>query len=173
MWKRKKLLLFVFVFFVSLAAVPKIGSLLRDYRIKGTLTDFYAALYVSAEAGTMALSLVPEKRLSFEQALTMAGAVPQFYLYYSRRAKELLGEDFSIAVRITETRQPDEGQLKQLLSDYEGADLGLYVTYDVIFSPRGGAPKKFTNKMPMVRRGGKWYMTTHLSLPIGLNIDAY
>ena len=148
----------------------------RSKRI--TLEKFYQALYVDADLQTMRECLFEGYREKFENAMTLAGTNEDFYLQYHDEAVKLFGEEVNVLVQVKSNESvPYEGLLN-LKKAYRQISDARKVTYDIIFMCGAGKgennrKKVFFNSLYIVRVGWKWYMGTHLTLPVGKNIYAY
>jgi len=137
-----------------------------------TLSEFYNAVYVSSNLEDMESCLVESYRYYFEQAVTMAGMEPLYYQTYRDESVKLYNKNFHITIKVTDQEYVNEAQLSKLRQKYGQFSAAQNVTYDITFL---GEKKEetFSNTIDMVQIRGKWYMVTHLTLPIGKNIYAY
>lgn len=137
-----------------------------------TLSDFYNAIYVSSNLEDMQSCLVKGYRYYFVQAVTMAGMEPDFYKNYRVQAVKLYSDKFKVSVKITDKKNINEAQLSKLKQKFGLFSASQNVTYDITFSGEK-KEEKFSNTIDMIQISGKWYMVTHLTLPIGKNVYAY
>ena len=136
------------------------------------LSKFYQAVYVTADLKAMESCLFEEYRYYFENAVTMAGMEPEYYESYRQEAVKLLGEGYTVDVEIKKRAAVDQAKLSELRNVYEGIAAADKVTYDIVFVVDGGE-KRYENTLYMVKVEGEWYMSTHLTLPVGTNVYAY
>lgn len=136
------------------------------------LSGFYDAVYVQSDLNGMKECMGKSYRYFFEQAVTMAGMKPDYYTSYREEAVRFFGESFNTEVKITD-QKPITGHELELLKkkDKSVSEAGMF-TYDIIFS-NDEEQKVYSNTLSMIKIRGRWYMTTHLTLPIGTNIYAY
>lgn len=136
------------------------------------LTDFYNAVYVTSDMEAMKSCLFEEYGYYFESAVTMAGMEPDYYKTYREEALEEIGGEFQVKVSIRQREPVEINKLSQLNNIYANISDAEKVTYDIIFQTDNGS-KTYSNSLYMVKVKGKWYMSTHLNLPIGTNVYAY
>lgn len=168
----KNLILVTAIILIILTAT--IGVYFKIYysSAEKTLNKFYNAVYISSDLDDMKNCLIDDYSYYFEQAVTFAGANPKFYESYKDEAVKLFGDNYSIDVKITEKKPVSSSQLQKLKDKYSNISSALDVTYNITFSSSNGV-KTYSNSLEMANVNGKWYMTTHLQLPIGKNTFAY
>lgn len=136
------------------------------------LTKFYKAIYIFSDLDNMKSCLVESYRFYFEQAVTMAGMDPRFYESYHDDAVKLLGEDIKVKIKVIDKTHVDDRKLFLLMQKDRTVSTAYSVAYDIIFTGNG-KDLTYSNTIDMVKIGTRWYMTTHLELPIGRNTYAY
>lgn len=155
-----------------IAGVVLLSSAEREAVLSKTLLKFYNALYIDGDLDTMKGCIAEGRRDAFESVMTTGGAAPGFYMYYVSDATMALGEDFSIDVRINQLDEYPTSALAILSETFPHTDKAVRLQYNIIFTTAAGEEQVYDNEMIMVHVGGRWYMTTHLTLPIGANMAA-
>lgn len=140
------IMIFAYIIYVNINNTPQ-----------KTLGEFYNAVYVTADLEDMEQCLVEDYKYYFEQAMTMAGMQPKFYESYREEALKLLGDNIKISIKVLEVKP--RGNISN-------------VTYEINMSGVNNE-KTYNNSLDMLKINGKWYMTTHIQLPIGRNVYAY
>lgn len=170
---RLKQMLSACVWAAVIAALSGCSSASEDAKMQSdVLEEFYNAVYVTADLEAMEACLFEEYRYYFANAVTMAGMEPEYYLSYRQEAEKLLGGSYTVSVEVKERQAVDEDKLRELRKVYESITEADKLTYDIIFATEGGE-KRYENTLYMVKAKGGWYMSTHLSLPVGTNVYAY
>lgn len=140
------IMIFAYIIYVNMNNTPQ-----------KTLGEFYNAVYVTADLEDMEQCLVEDYKYYFEQAMTMAGMQPKFYESYREEALKLLGDNIKVSIKVLEVNP--RGNISN-------------ITYEINMSGVNNE-KTYNNSLDMLKVNGKWYMTTHIQLPIGRNVYAY
>ena len=140
------LMIFAYIIYIDINNTPQ-----------KTLEDFYHAVYVTSNLEDMENCLVEEYKYYFEQAMTMAGMQPKFYESYKEEAQKLLENNIEISIKIIEMK--NRGNIINVAYEISMTGDNNHMTY--------------YNALDMLKINGKWYMTTHIELPIGRNVYAY
>ena len=159
-----------------LAAVALIAALVfassaeRKAVITKTLNTFYNALYVDSDWDALVGCIAEAKRDNFESAMSMGGVMPSFFFNYKQEAVLTLGEGFSVSVRLNELTEYGASEAAALQENFPGTEKAALAKYEIIFTTAQGDEQVYTNQMILIMVSGHWYMTTHLTLPIGANM---
>lgn len=170
-----KLLFDVVLCVVILATVIHVAHVvIRHKRIQKTLETFYISLYVTSDLNAAKQCIVEEKQDYFSFAMTMGGALPEYYETYAHRAINLFGQHFSLQIKVTDILPYTKLSVQKMQKKYKNLTSAARVTYYISFtSNKENSTKSMMNSIDIVEINNRWYMLSYLKLPIGINIYAY
>lgn len=140
-------------------------------RITKTLNTFYNAFYVDSNYEEAKSCLAADVRGDFETVMCMGSDTPTtFNGYRGDAVMELGSETFTVDVRMTNIEECIVEELMALQRTYAGTKKAVITNYEIVFTLESGEEKVYNNELFLVYKDGGWFMTTHLSLPIGANM---
>lgn len=159
-----------------LAAVALIAGLAfaasaeRKAVVQKTLSAFYNALYIESDLDAMTQCLAEEAREDFQAVMSMGGVSPAFFRNYAQDAILEVGEGFTTTVRLTELSEYGVSEVAMIRQTFPKTEKAVHAKYEIVFTASDGTESIYTNEMILVLVNNHWYMTTHLTLPIGTNM---
>ncbi len=154
-----------------IAGIVLLSNAERKNIVISTLETFYTALYVDGDWEALNQCMAPDARADFESVMTMGGVNVTFFRNYIQDAVQEIGEGFSVSVRLTELSEYGANELATIRRTFSNAEKALLAAYEIVFTAADGEEHIYTNEMILIQEGGRWYMTSHLSLPIGVNMS--
>lgn len=128
---------------------------------KGTLTQYYTAMYSEEGGGMDAIvdCLVPSMQQDYYNAVTVGGTNFNQLTSWRLEAMNLVGDNIQVKVEIINDLDESSTDLTQIRMTYPTADRYHVVAFQVTLSGSRGS-EDFVGVMPLVQMDGTWYMTT-------------
>lgn len=161
--QKRNQILFLAAAVIVVAAVillAVVGSTGRGSE-KGTLTQYYAAMYTEDGGGMDAIidCLVPSMQQDYYNTVTVGGTSFNQLTSWRLEAMNLVGDGIQVKVEIINDLDESSTDLAQIKQTYPEADRYHVVAFQMTLTGSEGA-EDFVGVMPLVQMDGTWYMTT-------------
>jgi hypothetical protein len=128
---------------------------------KGTLTQYYTAMYSEEGGGMDAIvdCLVPALQQDYYNQVTVGGTNFNQLSAWRLEAMNMVGDNIRVKVEIINDLDESSTDLAQIKMTYPTADRYHVVAFQMTLSGSQGS-EAFVGVMPLVQMDGTWYMTT-------------
>ena len=128
---------------------------------KGTLTQYYTAMYTEEGGGMDAIvdCLVPSMQQDYYNTVTVGGTSFNQLVAWRMEAMNMVGSDIRVKVEIINDLAESSTDLAQIKMTYPAADRYHVVAFQMTLTGSEGS-EDFVGVMPLVQMDGTWYMTT-------------
>lgn len=128
---------------------------------KGTLTQYYTAMYSEEGGGMDAIvdCLVPALQQDYYNRVTVGGTNFNQLTAWRLEAMNMVGDGIQVKVEIINDLAESSSDLAQIKATYPTADRYHVVAFRMTLSGSEGS-QAFVGVMPLVQMDGTWYMTT-------------
>ena len=161
--QKRNLILQIAIGAIVVAAVilvAVVGSTGRGSE-KGTLTQYYTAMYSEEGGGMDAIvdCLVPALQQDYYNQVTVGGTNFNQLSAWRLEAMNMAGDNIRVKVEIINDLDESSTDLAQIKMTYPTADRYHVVAFQMTLSGSQGS-EAFVGVMPLVQMDGTWYMTT-------------
>ncbi len=142
----------------AVVLIALVGSTGRGSE-KGTLTDFYTAMYCEDGGGMEAIidCLLPAMQDDFYNNVTMGGTNFSQLATWRMEAMQLVGDDIQVKVEIQDNLEESATALSNVKLTYPTAQRYRVVSFKLTMTGNDGT-EDFLGVMPLIQMDGRWYM---------------
>ncbi len=129
---------------------------------KGTLTQFYTAMYSEEGGGMDAIvdCLIPQNQQEFYNTVTLGGTSFSQLSAWRMEAVQLVGDQIDVQVEIMDSLDESSSDLKLVQMNYPNAQRYRVVSFKLTLTGSDGS-EDFVGVMPLVQMDGTWYMASN------------